>query len=71
MEEEKKIPVIEQSKSTEIDYNKINGYINERVDNEVGKFMKTFLENNKINNQPENTISEQEIIDKELSEWKI
>lgn len=71
MEEVKNVPIEDQSKSTvEIDYDKINGFITKAVDSEVGKFMKTFLENNRVDNQSD-TVNEQDIIDKELREWKI
>lgn len=51
-------------------YEEINKYVNQKVENEVGKFIKTFLENNNttttIKVEPTETQEE-----KELKEWVI
>lgn len=61
----------EERKEINIDYDRINSHINSKVENEVGKFIKTFIENNK-QNQPmtEEVVVENEK-ERELKEWRI
>lgn len=53
-----------------VNYDEINKYVNQKVETEVGKFIKTFLENNNttttIKVEPTETKEE-----KELKEWVI
>lgn len=64
------IETTEKVETEKVNYDEINKYVNQKVETEVGKFIKTFLENNNttttIKVEPTETKEE-----KELKEWTI
>lgn len=73
MEQEKKEEQVQEpvTKQENIDYEKINQHISAKIETEVGKFIKSFVELNKQNqgNSAENKVENDE--ERELKEWKI
>lgn len=64
------VETTEKVETEKVNYDEINKYVNQKVESEVGKFIKTFLENNNttttIKVEPTETKEE-----KELKEWVI
>lgn len=72
-EQETKETIETQEKEVAVDYERIDKTINTKIETEVGKFLKTFIENNGFNKpQAETTNTETETEqERELKEWRI
>lgn len=74
MEDDIKIdtPVAEpQKEEVVIDYERINKTINSKVEAEVGKFIKSFIADNRENKITTNEINAETQEERELKQWKI
>lgn len=54
-----------------IDYDKINAHISTEVENKVGKFIKSFIENNRESKDVADITPTETAEERELREWKI